>query len=309
MKCSVTKIRFVLLFTMIIGFLGCAGMDGTFDDLKKKVSSIGGPDQPVPIATSMDQMPPDAASLALALYERLTQANNPSARFVSFSTEAESMLLEESNIFSGFALSQVELYDHNVSLSSGRMKLESPFGRTASLNYHVKYTASGTALMASDVTLVPVFIGPPEPVMFVIPAEKTPQDETKKPKSYDDLLQFAVMNAIDPLNPDLETGQENEYVMFVFLIDRVSPSAKVEVSISDEVAGMGGYKDATRYLDFDGWRVALLSGKFTLSNSRMAYPGIGKESSGLFLKAVFTPGEEVGMLRLRKKIGLFSVGG
>jgi hypothetical protein len=309
MKCFVTKIRFVLLFTMLTCLLGCAGMDGTFDNIKKKITSTGGPDQPVAIANSIDQMPPDAASLVLALHERLTESNNQLSQSVSFSAAAKSILLNENNIFNGFTLSQVELYDHSVSLSSGRMKLESPFGRTASINYHVDYTSSGTTLIADDVTLDAVYLGPPEPVMFVIPAEKTPQSDMMKPTSYGDLLQFAVINAIDPLNPDLETGQVQEYVIFVFFVDRVSPSAEIEVKISDVATGLGGYKDATRYLDYDGWRVALLSGKFSLSNNSINDPGPVSDSNGLFLKAVFTPGKEAGILRLRKKVGLFSVGG
>lgn len=309
MKYAVTKIYFVLLFTMVTCLLGCAGMDSTFDDIKKKISSIGGPEQPVPIASSMDQMPPDAASLALTLQKKLTEPKSQPSKAVSFSAGAESVLLKESNIFSGFTLSQVELYEHSVSVSRGRMKLESPLGRTASMDYHVTYTSSGNTLIADELTLNPIFSGPPEPVMFVIPAEKSPQDETMKPSSYDDLLLFAMVNAIDPLDPDLKTGQENEYVMFVFFLDRVSPSAKVNVSISDEATSMGGYKNSTRYLDFDGWRVALLSGKFSLSNNSVPNPDTGADSSGLFLKALFTPGEEAGMLRLRKKVGLFSVGG
>jgi hypothetical protein len=309
MKYSVTKTRFVLLFTIITCLLGCAGMDSTFDDLKKKISSIGGPEQPVSIASSIDQMPPDAASLALALQEKLTEPNSQLSQAVRFSAGAESVLLKESNIFRGFTPSEVALYEHSVSVSSGRMKLEGPLGRTAAMNYHVTYTSSDNTLIADELTLDPVFSGPPEPVLCVIPAEKAPRDETMKPASYNDLLLFAMVNAIDPLDPDLKTGQENEYVMFVFFLDRVSPSAKVEVSISDEAASMGGYKDATRYLDFEGWRVALLSGKFSLSNYSVADPDTGADSPGLFLKALFTPGEEAGMLRLRKKVGLFSVGG
>lgn len=308
MKCFAAKIRFVLLFTMITCLLGCAGMDGTFDNIKNKITNIGGSEQSVAIASSIDQMPKNAASLALAIYERLSESNRQASQSVSFSDGAESILLKENSVFRGFSLSQVELYEHNASLSSGRMKLEDPFGRTACMNYHVNYTSSGTTLIAGDVTLEPVFLGPPEPVMLVIQAEKAPQNDMTKPNSYGDLLQFAVMNAIDPLDSDLGTEKAHEYVIFVFFADRVSPSAKVEVNISDVETGFGGYKDATRYLDFDGWRVALLSGNFSLSNPSVTNPDGAPGSGCLFLKAVFTPGKEAGILKMRKKVGLFRVG-
>lgn len=309
MKFYAAKIRFVLLFTMITCLLGCTGMNGTFDNIKQQITSIGGGSQPAPIATSIDQMPPDAASLAVALHERMTGTDRHAAQSVSFSAGAESVLLKESDVFNGFTLSQVELYGHSASLSNGRMKLESPFGRTASFNYTVKYISSGTTLIVNDITLDPVFSRSSEPVMFVVPAEKIPQNDMMKPASYRDLLQFVVKNAIDPLNPGLESGQAHEYVMFVFFVDRVSPSAKVQVKISDEEHSYDGYKDSTHYLDFDGWRVAFLSGKFRLSNKNIANPRTLSNSKGLFLKAIFTPGKEGGMLRLRKRVGLFAVGG
>jgi len=309
MKISATKIRFVLLLAAMTCLFGCAGMNGTFDDLKQKITNIGGNNEPVPIATSLEQMPPDAASLAAALQERLTDSSTQTSQSVSFSAAAGSVLTRERTLFQGFTLSHVELYVHSATESNGRMKLESPFGRTASFTYNMKYTASGTTLAVNDVSLDPVFSRLPEPAMFVVPAEKVPRNDTMKPSSYGDLLQFAVMNAIDPNNPALISGQMHEYVMFIFFVDRVSTSAKVEVKISDEAYSYGGYKDSTRYLDFDGWRVALLSGKFSLSNKSITNPGAVSDSNGLFLKAIFTPGKEAGLLRLPQQVGLFCVGG
>ena len=55
-------------------------------------------------------------------------------------------------------------------------------------------------------------------------------------------------------------------------------------------------------MDFNGWRVALLPGRFVLFND--------SEDAPLFVKAVFTPGKEASPLsRSPRVIGLFCLDG
>ena len=83
----------------------------------------------------------------------------------------------------------------------------------------------------------------------------------------------------------------------VVLLDQISPSSKLEVKISDDPDSIYGYKESTKYIDMNGWRVALLAGRLILFDN-------GDEPD-LFVKAVFTPGKEAGFIRTPKLVGLY----
>jgi hypothetical protein len=53
------------------------------------------------------------------------------------------------------------------------------------------------------------------------------------------------------------------------------------------------------YLDFNGWRVGLMAGRFPLMNS-----GAGEE---LYLKALYIPGKEGGFFRTASMVGLYKL--
>ncbi|MFO8166214.1 MAG: hypothetical protein R6T98_16965 [Desulfatiglandales bacterium] len=84
---------------------------------------------------------------------------------------------------------------------------------------------------------------------------------------------------------------------FVFFLDQISPASNLDVTISDDSASIYGYKCSTKYIYFNGWRVALLPGQFTLFDSG--------EKSDLFVKVVFTPGKKAGFIRPSNLVRLF----
>ena len=91
-------------------------------------------------------------------------------------------------------------------------------------------------------------------------------------------------------------------MIFVFFLDLVSDSANLYVKISNEPSGINVYGKSTQYVNFGGWHVGLLAGQFSLFGDKAIHP--------LYVKAVFTPGEEVGfLLRTPKLVGLFSLNG
>jgi hypothetical protein len=139
-------------------------------------------------------------------------------------------------------------------------------------------------------------------MMFVVPIEALSQGMGGYSETYAALLQFVGERAIDPEKSESFPMEKRDYVIFVFLRDRISPSSKLEVKISGEKAGTRGYKDSTSYIDFDGWRVALLPGRLTLFDNSGTAP--------LHLKTVFTPGAEVPSLRRAPTVvGLFHLDG
>ena len=88
-----------------------------------------------------------------------------------------------------------------------------------------------------------------------------------------------------------------EYAVFIFLLDRISPSAKLEVNVSTDKTSVYGYNKATQYLDFNGWRVGILTGQFSLSD----------QAEPLYVKAVFMPGKEVGKIKQSRLIGRYTI--
>ena len=148
----------------------------------------------------------------------------------------------------------------------------------------------------------PLYSTKPEPVMFIVPAASLPKSANLFSDSYMELFKFAGEKAISPSSQEIiaeKTEEDMENAVFVFLLDRISPSAKLQVKVSTNKTSVYGYKKATRYLDFNGWRVGVLSGKFSLS-------GLGQEEP-LYIKAVFTPGKEVGKMRPPRLIGRYAI--
>ena len=60
-----------------------------------------------------------------------------------------------------------------------------------------------------------------------------------------------------------------------------------------------GYAKDSRYVDYNGWRVGLVSGCLALKNP--------KTESSLYLKAVYTPGKEAGLFKSAKLVGVYTL--
>ena len=138
--------------------------------------------------------------------------------------------------------------------------------------------------------------------MFVVPANRLPANPNSYPSTYGGLLEFVGAQAIPSTKPTTVSMEAKDYVIFVFFRDPVSPTANLHVKVSDNPTGIYGYHKSTRYLNFDGYRVAQLAGRFTLFGDSTLPP--------LYVKAVFTSGEEVGFLRRSPQlVGLYNICG
>ena len=71
----------------------------------------------------------------------------------------------------------------------------------------------------------------------------------------------------------------------------------VEVKLSENETGLGGFKKNSRYMDVGGWRIGIVPDvRFDLGDA------------DFFVKVVLTPGEEVGFAaRQPRLVGLFPV--
>ena len=289
-----TKLHFTLLAIATLLVIGCAA-------LKEK------PDRFEPIATSLDQMPEEAAMVATAIQRRVAGTGKGQVQNVRFADHLRARFSQPWSSEEGFVFTGAQLYQHQASIdtpsetaTSGRLDFEEPFGRRAFVRYDARYRSSEKGLVIEDARVTPLYAASPEPIMFVVPAESLPADANRIPGTYGGLLQFVAARAVDPTKPASVSMGERDYVIFVFFLDQDSPSSILHVKVSDKPSTLYGYKDTTRYVDFGGWLVAVLAGRFTLSG--------GSDSPPLYVKAVFTPGEEVGLFRrIPRLVGLFQI--
>jgi hypothetical protein len=301
MRNRVSGFSAVLIATLVLGVGGCADMAGQLDKFGKKLSTIGRAKPSEPIATSLEQMPDDAATVTVAIRNRLMvppRGVHPNATFAGGIGEKIKPLWVAAD---GFVPAGARLYVHqagtedpSVRTAVGRLDFKGPFGRRPSVRYEAHYRTAGGAVTIDEVEVQPVFSELPESMLFVVPAKAT---QTALPDTFGELLAYVGERAVPFAQRQPAPAEKNEYVIFVFLLDQVSPSAKLEVKISDDPESMYGYKESTKYIDMNGWRVALLSGRFILFDNG--------EEPDLFVKAVFTPGKEAGFIRTPKLVGLY----
>ena len=290
-----SKFRFVALTITLLLIIGCAAIEGV--------------KAPEPIATSLEQMPNDASMMARAIQERMTMTGQEQVQNVRFTGETGATLSQTWSFMKGFVHTDAQLYEYQAAAdtpsaktASGRLDFEGPLGRRASALYHTSYRLSGINLVVEEARVEPIYSNFPEPMMFVIHAEELPKETGAYPGTYTGLLHFASEHAVNPSKPESISLEKEEYVIFVFLLDRISPSSKLEIKVSDEKNGIRGYTKSTKYIDFNGWRVALLYGRFIMFDNRGTQP--------LYVKAVFIPGREVAALsRSPKLVGLFYLDG
>ncbi|MCK4857670.1 MAG: hypothetical protein KAT58_06875 [candidate division Zixibacteria bacterium] len=301
MYCFLTKCRFAVLAVTVLFAWGCADMAGQLDQFGKKLSTIGRAEPSEPIATSLEQMPDDAATVTAAIRNRIMvppRGPHPNATFAGGAGEKIKPLWSAEDRFvpAGVRLfvHQVNADDPSVRTAVGRLDFKGPFGRRASVRYEARYRTAGGGVTIDDAEVQPIFSALPEPMLFVVPAEAI---QTAIPDTYGELLAYVGERSVPFSHRQSAPPEKKEYVIVVVLLDQISPSAKLEVKISDEPESVYGYKDSTRYIDMNGWRVALLAGCFILFDNG--------EEPDLFVKAVFTPGKEGGFIRTPKLMGLY----
>ena len=290
---------------------GCAGMNATFDKIKDNIAGLRA--EKPPIATSLEQMPVDAGAITHAIYKNITLVHDDAGAIrVNFTGAAISQLPSDHRVLRNFRLSEAHLYEHEPSHIKGTLFLEDAIGRRSSVSYEAEYRRTGDTITVETIDVNPIYSRVPEPVMFVVPAHRISPDRDGLPSTFTGMLEFAASRAVNPTQREAGFDGVREYVVMVFLLDRISPSAKFDFMVAEESASYGGYKESTRYMDFDGWRIALLSGKLRLvgdAASPMTTLGGHEGESRLYFKAIYIPGREAGFIRIPKMVGLYCMGG
>jgi len=300
------KYRYVILAVLISITFGCAGMQEQLKNFQQKLSQMGQINLPDPIAVSLDKMPEDAAEVTIAIHNKIAMGDNNQSEKVKFEKDidASSFLIGKEFKFSGTELYIYQTKKGNPSEKTiaGKINFEGPLGRRASALFLSRFRSAENEIVIKEARVEPLYSTEPEPVMFIVKAASLPKSANLFPDSYMELFEFAGKKAISPSSNELIDKENNEnmdYVVFVFLLDRISPSAELQVKVSPNKGSFYGYSKASRYLDFNGWRVGLLTGKFSLSSQNQTEP--------LYIKAVFMAGKEVGKIKSSQLIGRYAI--
>ncbi len=253
-----------------------------------------------PVAASLDEMPPDAAKVTRAIGNRLGgYAMPPDVRL----DRAVNQTLASRNVLEpGFQVKSACLSTYATTGSAsrqaaGRMELCDGLGRSAAVAFETAYAIQDDHTVINTVTIRPLFDTTPATVCFVVPAESADLKAAGSSPNFAALYNYLGQRALDPQT--VIPGERKNYLLAVFFLNRMSPSAKATVAVSDSPSGIQGYSKDSRYMDYNGWRVGLLSGNMALKNP--------KTESSVYLKAVYTPGKEAGFLRMAKLAGVYAM--
>lgn len=254
------------------------------------------------VAESLEAMPPDAAMVTRALGNRL--GGYPVPANVRLNSTASKSLGASNVVEPGFKLQSACLgqYVNTGSATAarsaeGRMAFIDGLGRRTAVAFETGYTMQGDKAVVESVRLRPLYDTVPEAVCFVVPAKKAALNKDNMPKSFPAFYQYMGERAIDPKT--VVPGKQDDYVMAVFFLNRMSPSAKASLAISSTPDGTEGYAENSRYVDYNGWRVGLMAGCLALNNPAA--------ESSIYLKAIYTPGKEAGLFKSAKPVGVYAL--
>jgi formylglycine-generating enzyme len=281
--------RIPLTNSIVAAGMLAAGLAGCVAVLKS------GYDLPKPVATEQSQVPVDAASAAAVILDRMRGDGSGAVAGAGFAPKVGLDLREKRFVYRDFAVKDHVLLRHGSgddgsTIAAGRLDLKDPLGRQTEVLYYADYRSTNDGIEITRAQTATLYSLSPKTLVFVVPAERLQSVSDSVRRTHDGLLEFAATNAVTGgALRDVPAGAR-DYVVFAFILDRVSPSAEVTVMISESRNGTGGYSNASQYVDFDGWRVGVLPGNFDL------------RSSNHFVKVAFRPGEEISFVSRKSQI-------
>ncbi len=248
---------------------------------------------PAPIYETRSAIPADANRVLDALARRIQ--GEEAASGVGFDSDGRIDVSEPGFAYPGFRFSDASLFEYDQASAAGRiisgtMLFEDDLGRRALILVTAAYRLDGDTAVVLEAEAVPLFSNDPGSAVFIVPEDVVKTVGENLPQTYEGVLGFAIENALSWAKPEQVIAGPRRYVIFVFVRDRISPSASATVLIAESAEGKGGVGGGTRYLDDHGWRAAVLPGQFALDNAN------------LFVKVVFKPGREAGFFDRDEKV-------
>jgi len=242
-------------------------------------------------------IPPDVKLAASAVLMKIKGFGDNSVDGVSFSAEAAKNTSVIGLDFDGFTLKGIAVINYEQSKRNtdlvALLLFEDAVGRRAGMRFLVEYQVAGKGINIQHASVAQVFADTPRIEAYVVPFDPD-VDPDKISKNHRTLYTYAVNSAV-PINR--APAGVGDYDVFVFIMDRSSSTAEVKGRISKNYTPTSGYEGATTMLDFNGWKVAIISGEMDPQSNET-----------LYAKLLYASGKEAAWYnRFEKMRGLFGL--
>jgi hypothetical protein len=257
---------------------------------------------PAPLATTQTNMPLDAVRVAAAIIDRLSGGTGLAAG-VLFSDEAGAKVDASRSALPGLDWRDSKLlqyapveYTPRVApqgrVAAGQLEFADELDRRATILFSVEYSLADEPIAVLNIEIAPIFALDPDVALFLVDAADVPDAAGLVAASHADLLRLALDKGVRWRSSPAEGTRD--WMIFAFLMERVSPSSRLRLGVTDQPQTAALYDATARVLDDGGWRVAVMPGRFSLFDA------------GLWARAEFAPGAETGPEDRRlRTIGLF----
>jgi hypothetical protein len=258
---------------------------------------------PTPLATTQTNMPIDAVRVAAAIIDRLSGGTGLAAG-VMFSDEAGAKVDASRSALPGLDWRDSKLlqyapveYSPRVAphgrVAAGQLEFADDLDRRATILFSVEYSLADEPIAVLNIEIAPIFALDPEVALFVVDAVDVPGTAGAVPPTHAGLLRLALEKGVRWRSVPPPDGAR-DWMIFAFLMERVSPSSRLRLGVTDQPQTAALFDATARVLDDGGWRVAVMPGRFSLYEA------------GLWARAEFAPGVEADPKDRRlRTIGLF----
>ena len=303
------KTTYISIFSVFLLFISCAGMGDSVREVTRDVTDLMGISElPHPVATSLEAMPRDAATVAEAVERQIAGRGNIRVENIIFMQAARTQLAVVNLPGEDLERTAVHLYEYKafpenpiIKRSRGRFLYKGPSGRNASLLYEAQFRRGLNGLIIDYAEAEPYYTPSPEIEMYVVEANRLPSDNHLYGKSYATMKNLIGPIAMPPKESNSQYDEVQDYEIYVFMKDQLSPGARLEVLKSAKATGQEGISEHTQYFDFNGWPVARVPARIKLYSDKVSPP--------LYIKVIFTPGPQSGLMRRPKLIGQYHLSG
>lgn len=258
---------------------------------------------PRPLATTQTNMPLDAVRVAAAIIDRLSGGTGLAAG-VQFTDEAGAKVDASRS-----ALPAIEWRDSKLlqyapveysprvppqgRVVAGQLEFADELDRRATILFSIEYSLADEPIAVLNIEIAPIFALNPEVALFVLDAADVPDAAGTVPPTHADLLRLALEKGVRWRTAPPPAGAR-DWLIFAFLMERVSPSSRLRLGVTDAPQTAAMFDATARVLDDHGWRVAVMPGRFSLTDP------------GLWVRAEFAPGLEADPDERRlRTVGLF----
>ena len=282
-------INIIIPTIVLLLFAGCATSGRKVNVFREKAPSS------TIVADNILSMPKDASQVILAITAKILNSDKE-IRNVTFQSTSP-VKLPYAKLFN-FKKGVLLTYNKEAKDLTADLFFSDTLGRTCAYSVNASYSINDNKIIVQKYRVTEKFTPAENSVCFIFPANEYKKlTKDTLPKSFYDLYKYAATRAVTPQQA-LQYKDKMEWAVMVFVLDRMSKSADMELELSDKQGNSDkGYKLFSKYLIYNGWRVGVVMGKFHLLEPDSTTP--------LYAKIFCSPGGD--FLSSRKMLGLYKL--